>query len=97
MNRGLTTVAFLPTKFFKVSDAGVPLLDDKLDRLGSLGHMHSTLERIMEPIEEVAINGCLVQLLDGGKVHMHFATVIYSADLPEQKHMLCFKYGNKTN
>lgn len=61
MNRGLKTVPFLPRKFVKVNDAWVPVLDDKLDRLGKLSYINFSMELIMEPTGEVAITDCSVQ------------------------------------
>lgn len=38
MNRELTAVEFLPTRFLRINDAGIPVIDDKIDRLLKLSH-----------------------------------------------------------
>lgn len=98
MNNGLlTTVEFIPKKFFRLTDGGVPSLDDKLDILRKLCHINFEIELLMDQIEEVEITGCLVQLRDETNVHFHFAIGKLYADIPEKKDMLCVKYGNKKN
>lgn len=46
----------------------------------------------MEPIAEVELTGCTVQLREGRNVNIHFAIGNDCADLPEQKDMLFVKY-----
>lgn len=47
MNKRLTTIAFLPTMFFMFNNAGLPVLDDKLDMIWKLSNISFALEQIM--------------------------------------------------
>lgn len=69
----------------------------KSGRLGKLSHISFAMERIKEPIAEVPIIGCPVQIRDGTNVNIYFDIGNFCADIPAQHDMLCVKYSNKTN
>lgn len=96
MNRGMKFVAFIPTEFFRFNHSKVSVLDDRVGRLGKLRNINFGIERIMEPIAEVAITGCLVHLRNGTHVHIHFVILTNCAYL-QKKCMSSVKYVSKEN
>lgn len=62
MSKGLKALDFLPKKLLRLNEVGIPVVNDKLHRLGKLSHFYYVIEQIMQPLAEVTFPGCLVKL-----------------------------------
>lgn len=81
MNKVLTPFVFIPTNFSRLHEAGVPVINDKLRRLGHLSRIHFAIGRIIEPGAKVEITCCPVKLRDGTNVRIDFAIGNYCPPL----------------
>lgn len=79
---GLITMLLLPTKLFRLSNAGRLVLNDKIDRFVTLSCIHYEEERIMGPLEEAEFNASSLQIPDGTNAQMNFAIGNFCGYLP---------------
>lgn len=80
MNVELTQVEFLPSKFFRLNNAGGLVLNDKIDRLRKFSYIHYEAERIVEQLAQVVFNGFLVRQWEETNVHIHCKFEEYGVD-----------------
>lgn len=83
---GLKTVVVLPIRPFRLYIADLQVLHEPFDIRRKLRHIHYSMERIMETLEQVALTGCTVGLDERTNVHINLQLVLLCLSSGEKGH-----------
>lgn len=90
--KGMTTVAFLPVKFYSIKENNK--VEMNISRSKSLEILHRNISIVLKEIKISGLEGFKCKDMEGNLRRCHPCIASYCCDLPESKDILPIKNGN---